>query len=74
MLPKGNPMIKKVKIGGLDYSIIVANKVSEEDPGCEGMILFPKQEIRLQEGMAKDYTNQVLVHEIVHGIFDFLGM
>jgi len=65
----------KVKIGGIVYDVkfVDAGQVSKDDWNMKGCIIYSKQEIRILKGMAQEYTNEVFLHELLHGIFDHCG-
>ena len=63
---------KQVKIGGRVYNVVFCQEVDEDNANTDGKILYSKREIRLKSGMDEAYTNEVLLHEIVHGVFNFL--
>ena len=59
---------EKVKIGGLTYTVIFTAQPKESDANVDGLIVYDKQEIRLKTGLAKEYTEKVFLHEIMHAI------
>lgn len=62
----------KVKIGGIDYSIEIKEDLVGHT-GNWGETNLKKTTIALDSNMSKQRTNQTLVHEIVHGIFEEAG-
>lgn len=64
----------KVKIGGVTYDVIITSEVDKSNRNVDGQIIYDKQEIMLKEGMAKEYSEEVFLHEILHGIFDFINL
>lgn len=62
----------KVKIGGIVYQIEVKNDLAGET-GNWGETNLKKTTIALDSNMSKQRTDQTLVHEIVHGIFEEAG-
>ncbi|WP_203267586.1 hypothetical protein [Streptococcus uberis] len=62
----------KVKIGGIVYQIEVKNDLAGET-GNWGETNLKKTTITLDSNMSKQRTDQTLVHEIVHGIFEEAG-
>lgn len=62
----------KVKIGGIVYQIEVKNDLAGET-GNWGETNLKKTTIVLDSNMSKQRTDQTLVHEIVHGIFEEAG-
>lgn len=69
---------KQLKIGGLVYKIIWQDEPiiveGKGDKAHGGMIDFTHGEITLQSGMSPDYTSLILLHEIIHGIFEHMGV
>jgi len=69
-------MIKQVKIGGLVYQVKLVDEpiVLEEygDRQNEGMIECNTTTISLYSKMSKEYMGLVLLHEIIHGIFEYM--
>jgi hypothetical protein len=65
---------KIVKIGGQTYSVIRPVVCDEENRNIDGQILYGQGIIKLQEKLIGDYLDYVLVHEVVHGIFEFLSL
>lgn len=63
---------KKIKIGGRTYNIEHTDIINEEE-NCDGMITYEKRLIELKNGLNAEYKSEVLLHETIHGIFDFLG-
>jgi hypothetical protein len=64
---------ENIKIGGIDYKVKIVNECDEDDSNVDGKINFPKQEIRIKKGLEAQYQENVLLHEIIHGIFEFCG-
>ncbi|MCI1800186.1 hypothetical protein [Clostridium sp.] len=62
-----------IKIGGIDYNIRLVDTCDEDDLNIDGKIIFDKQEIRIKKGLEKQYGESILLHEIIHGIFEFCG-
>lgn len=63
----------KVKIGGIDYTV---RRDCDRELSCaslDGEIRYAMQEIALKSNYEKQYTEQVFMHEIVHGIFSAIG-
>lgn len=64
----------KIKVGGINYSI---NQVPYVENGGDrnflGSCSSSKQLIELEEGMSKDRKEQILIHELVHAIFNECG-
>jgi hypothetical protein len=62
----------KIKIGGSVFDIVICKTVDEDNKNIDGKILYSEQQIRLGDNMHPTYTAKVLLHEIIHGVFDFL--
>lgn len=62
-----------IKIGAIQYKVNVVNECDEDNLNIDGKIVFPKQEIRIKNGLEKEYQENVLLHEVIHGIFEFCG-
>lgn len=65
-------MTKAVRILGLDYEIEEVECVSKEELR-KGEINFLINRIRIDKSMPEDLKKQVLIHEMMHAIFDLLG-
>ena len=65
-------MTKAVRILGLDYEIEEVECVSKEELR-RGEINFLTNRIRIDKSMPEDLKKQVLIHEMMHAIFDLLG-
>lgn len=62
----------KVKIGGIVYSVEIKEDLVGHT-GNWGETNLKKTTIVLDSNMSKQRTDQTLVHEIVHGIFEEAG-
>ena len=62
-----------VKVGGIVYPIEIVNDFTGET-GDWGQTNFKKTTITLDSNMSKQRTEQTLVHEIVHCIFEEAGL
>lgn len=58
----------KVKIGGIMFDVVFQDEISEREKEIDGRIIYDKQIIRIKSGMAKEYTESVFLHEVLHGI------
>lgn len=63
---------RQVKILGLTYCISEVDCVNKEELR-RGEINFLTNEIRIDKSMPDDLKKQVLIHEILHAVFDQLG-
>lgn len=58
----------KVKIAGIEYKV-------QEIPGMEnefnhlGQILYTRGTIKIERDLSDDRKQQVLIHEVLHGVF-----
>lgn len=62
---------KKIKIGGMIYKIKQVDKLCEDEL-THGYQYQAEQIIQLKKSLSKGYKEKVLIHEIVHALFDFL--
>lgn len=67
-----------VKICGIEYAIVFCDQIENvsEDANEQvlGNIRFSDGLIQIRNEMSKDVTRQTLVHEILHGVFQHLGI
>lgn len=64
--------MKTIQILGLTYRISEVECVNKEELR-RGEINFLTNEIRIDQSLPEDLKGQVLVHEVLHAIFDLLG-
>lgn len=58
-----------IRIGGTDFQVIEEPKqFVDEGNSVDGAIRYDKCTIQVWTGCGKDYANQTLCHEIIHGI------
>jgi hypothetical protein len=62
----------KVKIGGQVYVVSRPAVCDEENRNTDGQIQYGKGVIKLQDTLKGEYLEYVFIHEIMHGIFEFL--
>lgn len=62
---------KCIDILGVKYSIVKKPLMREKN--CWGEIDYLNQKIELEEALTNEKLNVVLLHEILHGIFETLG-
>ena len=71
-------MIKQVKIGGINYQIKLADEpiIIEEKGETEhgGLIDYSNATITLHKHVSPEYLELVLLHEILHGIWEHMGI
>jgi hypothetical protein len=63
---------KSIRIGPYTYSVSFKKRVTTKDH--YGEILFKPQTITIKEGLSDERTLTVLVHEILHGIDEVIGV
>ena len=63
-------MIKKVKIGGLTYDVSSVEGLDKQEGelGLLGRIDYHGLKIKVEKALAEQMQQQILIHEIVHGI------
>ena len=66
-------MIQKINILGVTYTVNEVEVVNKEEPR-KGEINYLTGEIRIDRSMPKEIKDQTLMHEILHAVFDLLGM
>lgn len=66
-------MIEKIDILGVEYTVSEVEVVNKEEPR-KGEINFLTNEIRIDRQMPISLKEQVLMHEILHAVFELLGM
>ncbi len=64
---------EKVNLLGINYKIEEVEVVNKNTP-CDGEINYQSLEIRIDKGLADEKKAQVLMHEILHGLFESLGL
>lgn len=70
---RGEIEMKKIDILGVVYTIEEVEVVNKAEPR-RGEINFLTNEIRIDRNMPKCLKNQVLMHEVLHAVFDLLGL
>ena len=66
-------MIKKIDILGVEYTVSEVDVVNKEELR-KGEINFLTNEIRIDKVLPDTLKEQVLMHEILHAVFELLGM
>ncbi len=61
-----------INVAGINYNIVQVDGLSEEY-GLGGQILYQKGIIKIDADMCQDKKEQVIVHELVHSIFNEAG-
>ncbi len=67
-------MLKEIKIMGIPFKIVEKAVVCKGDDGfTRGVINFNNDTIEIDEELSPERKKQVLIHEIIHAIFDLIG-
>lgn len=66
-------MISKINILGVEYTVQEVEVVNKEEPR-RGEVNLLTNIIKLDKEMPLSLKNQTLMHEILHAVFDLLGM
>lgn len=66
-------MIREINILGVIYTVKEVETVNKTDPR-RGEINFLTNVIKIDSTMPKSLKEQVLMHEILHAVFDLLGL
>ena len=65
--------IMKLKIGWKKYTIIKKKKPRMDKKVVNGSIDSDSLIIQIEESLSKKVQQQVLIHEVIHGIFEHSG-
>lgn len=63
---------QRISILGLDFDVRLVDEVDHSVP-ADGQIDFIAQEIRIYRGLSEQKAEQVLIHEVLHGVLTQLG-
>lgn len=66
-------MIREIDILGVIYTVEEVDTVNKTNPR-RGQINFLTNVIKIDKNMPKTLKEQVLMHEILHAVFDLLGL
>lgn len=66
-------MIKEINILGVVYRVNEVDVVDKEE-FCKGKINYLTNEIRIDKGLVQSDKEQTLMREILHAVFDLLGL
>ncbi len=66
-------MIEEINILGVIYQVNEVDVVDKEEL-CKGKINYMTNEIRIDRGLVQSAKEQTLMHEILHAMFDLLGL
>lgn len=61
-----------INILGIPYEVVEVDQI-EKNCRVVGQIDYMNQTIKIEKGLAKDYRDQTIFHEILHGILEGLG-
>jgi len=64
-------MIESVKIGDKDYKVVTDADIA--DNARDGEIRFRKAEIAVIDRLEEQVLKEILVHEAIHGMLEFMG-
>lgn len=64
---------RKINILGIIFTIEEVEVVNKYEPR-KGEIDYLTNKIKIDKDMPTDLKNQVLMHEILHAVFDLLGL
>lgn len=65
--------MREINILGVTYTVDEVDTVNKTDPR-RGEINYLTNEIKIDKNMPKTLKGQVLMHEILHAVFDLLGL
>jgi Zn-dependent peptidase ImmA (M78 family) len=69
-----NKMISdKIIIGGQNYTVELSNPSTFLENKYDGRIIYDQNKIVISKDININYQNEVLAHEILHGIFEKSG-
>lgn len=63
---------KKLSLGGREIEVKLVDVISK-DLSIDGQARYAEQDILLQKGNKKEYTDFVFFHELTHHILDQMG-
>lgn len=67
--------IKNVVIGPIEYDVTEEERIlNDQNQDLIGQIFYEKGTIKILKDIKEDVKRAVLLHEIIHGIFDGAGM
>lgn len=66
-------MLEQIKIGHLIYRIVEVESVNKFEPR-KGEIDYYQRQIRIDKDMTEQDKKETLLHEIIHGIDDLMGI
>ncbi len=66
-------MMTEINIMGVIYTVEEVEVVRKEEL-CKGEIDFMSNKIRIDKNLPQSAKEQTLMHEILHAVFDLLGL
>jgi hypothetical protein len=66
-------MLSKIKIGYQNYDVIEVECVNKYEPR-KGEIDYFSRQIRIDRDMTVEDKTETLLHEIIHGLDEFMGI
>lgn len=66
-------MINKVKIGHRTFKVVEVECVDKHE-SLAGQINYYDSVIKIDSGLDKDHKKETLLHEIIHGVEDFMNL
>jgi hypothetical protein len=64
---------KQIKVGAMKYDVIQCSEVIVNNEEVAGSVSPSLQQIKVQTGLKKEFTTEVIIHEIVHAIAHHAG-
>ena len=68
------PLPDKVKIGGMTFEVVLCDRPSDVCRDYSGLIDHENLQIRVDQNLAQNCKEKVLVHEITHGILEHCNL
>lgn len=62
----------KVRIGGLEYDVKQVEGLIQHH-NLAGQIVYSSGVIKIDAGLPEDRKEQILIHEVLHGVFEEAG-
>jgi len=64
----------KIKMFNREYEVEFVDEVDQNHRVQDAMVIFDKQKILIKRDLAKEYTIEIFLHEVVHIIEDQFEM
>lgn len=65
--------IQKVKIMATEYEVVEVDQIDKYER-LLGQINYSEQTIKIDKGISEDLKMETLLHEILHGVLEKLGL